>query len=113
MDREGNLCLWGQTPRYGLSVIRISADGRRQAWQEGPSQLGPSFEPREMVCDQAGKYIVSIYRDHPVRLGGGTGGMAMFDITTDTWSTLPLPSAREAEEIPVTVSREEIRRAGH
>ncbi|MFY1863823.1 hypothetical protein ACOTCA_07575 [Achromobacter xylosoxidans] len=113
MDRAGNLCLWGQTPRYGLTVIRISADGRRQAWQEGPSQLGPSFEPREMVCDQAGKHIVSIYRDHPVRPGGGTGGMAMLDIATDTWSTLPLPSAWEAEEIPVIVSREEIRRAGH
>lgn len=113
MDRAGNLCLWGQTPRYGLTVIRISLDGRRQAWQEGPSQLGPSFEPREMVCDQAGKYIASIYRDHSVGLGGGTGGMAMLDIATDTWSTLPLPSAREAEEIPVIDSRDEMRRVGH
>lgn len=91
MDRAGNLCLWGQTPRYGLTIIRISVDGRRQAWQEVPLSSEPWFEPRELVCDSSGRYIASIYRDHPVRFGGGTGGLAVLDIATDTWSTVPLP----------------------
>lgn len=104
MDRAGSLCLWGQTPRYGLTAIRISGDGRRQAWQEVPLPSEPWFEPRELVCDSSGRYIASIYRDHPVRFGGGTGGLAMLDIATDSWSTVPLPSLWEAEEIPVAVS---------
>ncbi|WYX50189.1 hypothetical protein WJ977_25135 [Achromobacter xylosoxidans] len=109
MDRAGNLCLWGQTPRYGLTIIRISVDGRRQAWQEVPLSSEPWFEPRELVCDSSGRYIASIYRDHPVRFGGGTGGLAMLDIATDTWSTVPLPLPWKAEEIPVAVSHEEAR----
>lgn len=109
MDRAGSLCLWGQTPRYGLTAIQISVDGRRQAWQEVPLPSEPWFEPRELVCDSSGRYIASIYRDHPVRFGGGTGGLAMLDIATGTWSTVLLPSSWEAEEIPVTVSHEEAR----
>ncbi len=109
MDRAGNLCLWGQTPRYGLTIIRIPVDGRRQAWQEVPLSSEPWFEPRELVCDSSGRYIASIYRDHPVRFGGGTGGLAMLDIATDTWSTVPLPPPWKAEEIPVAVSHEEAR----
>ncbi|WP_233639494.1 TolB-like translocation protein [Achromobacter xylosoxidans] len=109
MDRAGYLCLWGQTPRYGLTIIRISVDGRRQAWQEVPLSSEPWFEPRELVCDSSGRYIASIYRDHPVRFGGGTGGLAMLDIATDTWSTVPLPPPWKAEEIPVAVSHEEAR----
>lgn len=91
MDRAGSLCLLGQTPRYGLTAIRISADGRRQAWQAVPLPSEPWFEAKELVCDASGRYIASIYRDHPVRFGGGTGGLAMLDIAADSWSTVPLP----------------------
>ncbi|WP_253825893.1 hypothetical protein [Achromobacter ruhlandii] len=107
MDRAGSLCLLGQTPRYGLTAIRISADGRRQAWQAVPLPSEPWFEAKELVCDASGRYIASIYRDHPVRFGSGTGGLAMLDIAADSWSTVPLPSLWNAEEIPVAVSHEE------
>lgn len=109
MDRVGSLCLWGQIPRYGLTVIRIAADGQRSGWlQEGGSDA--SFDPREVVCDPNGKYIASIYRDHPLRFGDGSGGLAMLDIAVNKWSTLPLPPWADAEEIPVVISNGEMSR---
>lgn len=109
MDRAGSLYLWGQTPRYGLTVIRIAADGERSGWlQEGGAEA--SFDPREVVCDPNGKYIASIYRDHPLRFGGGSGGLAMLDMAAKKWSTLPLPPWAQAEEIPVIISDGEMHR---
>ncbi len=109
MDRAGSLYLWGQTPRYGLTVIRIAADGERSGWlQEDGSEA--SFDPREVVCDPNGKYIASIYRDHSLRFGGGAGGLAMLDIAANKWGTLPLPPRAEAEEIPVVISNGEMHR---
>lgn len=103
MDRAGSLYLWGQTPRYGLTVIRIAADGRRSGWlQEGGAEA--SFDPREVVCDPNGKYIASIYRDHPLRFGVGSGGLAMLDMAAKKWSAVPLPPWAQAEEMPVTIS---------
>ncbi|MGE7088421.1 hypothetical protein [Achromobacter xylosoxidans] len=105
MDRAGSPYLWGQTPGYGLTVIRIAADGQRSGWlQEGA--VGPSFEPRQLVCDPNGRYVAAIYRDHPIRFGGGAGGLAMLDIVANKWSAVPLPQRQEAEEISVAASRE-------
>ncbi|MCH1998142.1 hypothetical protein L7Q78_35645, partial [Achromobacter xylosoxidans] len=105
MDRAGSLYLWGQTPGYGLTVIRIAADGQRSGWlQEGA--VGPSFEPRQLVCDPNGRYVAAIYRDHPIRFGAGAGGLAMLDIVANKWSAVPLPQRQEAEEISVAASRE-------
>ncbi|MFY3135639.1 hypothetical protein ACOTFF_04125 [Achromobacter xylosoxidans] len=109
MDRAGSLYLWGQTPSYGLTVIRIAADGQRSGWlQEGAS--GPSFEPRQLVCDPNGRYVAAIYRDHPILFGGGAGGLAMLDVVASKWSTVPLPTLAEAEEIPVVISNGELHR---
>ncbi|WP_238923378.1 hypothetical protein [Achromobacter ruhlandii] len=99
MDRAGNLYLWGQTPRYGLTVIRIEPGGQRRAWQPG---LG--FIPQELICDPAGAYLASIYWDQPMDVTNRPGGLAMLDIATDTWTAISLPSWRDAEIIPVNTS---------
>lgn len=99
MDRAGNLYLWGQTPRYGLSVIRIEPGGQRRAWQPGVR-----FVPQELICDPAGTYLATIYWDQPMDVTNRPGGLAMLDIATDTWTAIALPLWRDAETIPVSTS---------